>query len=190
MTESSTEERIETLLAPERRDRLDALQIFSVLPLRPYSMVADVGCGPGLLTIPLAKAVWDGKVYAIDVDDAMLEAVQKRATDARLSNITTMKSEDGKLPLKADAVAGILLACVLHEISAKASFLKSVAKALKSGGWCGVVEWRSETPEGTGPDSSKRIARDELQDLATKAGLRSSHRRELNDHYYMLLLSK
>lgn len=190
MTQSSTEERIETLLAPERRDRLDALQIFSVLTLRPYTVVADVGCGPGLLTIPLAKAVWDGHVYAIDVDDAMLEAVQERATKARLSNITTMKSEDGKLPLKADSVDGILMACVLHEISGKAAFLKSVAKALKPGGWCGVVEWRAETPEGTGPDSSKRIARDELQDLATKAGLRSSHRRELNDHYYMLLLSK
>lgn len=190
MTQSSTEERIETLLAPERRDRLDALQIFSVLPLRPYTTVADVGCGPGLLTIPLAKAVWDGHVYAVDVDDAMLEAVQKRATAARLSNITTMKSEDGKLPLKADAVDGILLACVLHEISAKASFLKSVAKSLKSGGWCGVVEWRAKTPDGAGPESNKRIAMEELQDLAAKAGLRASHRRELNDHYYMLLLSK
>ena len=190
MTQSSTEERIETLLAPERRDRLDALQIFSVLPLRPYTTVADVGCGPGLLTIPLAKAVWDGHVYAVDVDDAMLEAVQKRATEARLSNITTMKSEDGKLPLKADAVDGILLACVLHEISAKVSFLKSVAKSLKSGGWCGVVEWRAKTPEGAGPESNKRIAMEELQDLAVKAGLRASHRRELNDHYYMLLLSK
>ena len=69
MTQPSTEERIETLLSPERRDRLDALQIFSVLPLRPYTTVADVGCGPGLLTIPLAKAVWDGHVYAIDVDN-------------------------------------------------------------------------------------------------------------------------
>ena len=190
MTQSSTEERIETLLAPERRDRLDALQIFSVLPLRPYTTVADVGCGPGLLTIPLAKAVWDGHVYAVDVDDAMLEAVQKRATAARLSNITTMKSEDGKLPLKADAVDGILLACVLHEISARVSFLKSVAKSLKSGGWCGVVEWRAKTPDGAGPESNKRIAMEELQDLAVKAGLRASHRRELNDHYYMLLLSK
>ena len=170
MTQSSTEERIETLLAPERRDRLDALQIFSVLPLRPYTTVADVGCGPGLLTIPLAKAVWDGHVYAVDVDDAMLEAVQKRATAARLSNITTMKSEDGKLPLKADAVDGILLACVLHEISARVSFLKSVAKSLKSGGWCGVVEWRAKTPDGAGPESNKRIAMEELQDLAAKAG--------------------
>lgn len=190
MTQPSTEERIETLLSLERRDRLDALQIFSVLPLRPYTTVADVGCGPGLLTIPLAKAVWDGHVYAIDVDPAMLEVVEKRTIQARLSNVTTMKSVGGKLPLKADAVDGILLACVLHEISGKAAFLKSVAKALKSGGWCGVVEWRANTPKGTGPDSNKRIAREELQDLATKAGLRSSHLRELNDHYYMLLLSK
>jgi ubiquinone/menaquinone biosynthesis C-methylase UbiE len=190
MTQLSTDERIEELLSPERRDRLDALQIFSVLPLRPYTTVADVGCGPGLLTIPLAKTAWDGHVYAVDMGDAMLEAVQQRAAEARLSNITTMKSEDGKLPLKADAVDGVLLACVLHEISGKASFLKSVVKALKPGGWCGVVEWRTETPDGAGPDQGKRISREDLQDLAVKAGLRPSHLRELNDHYYMLLLSK
>ena len=43
---------------------LDPLRLFAQLPLRPYHCVLDLRCGNGHLTIPMAKSLFDGRVYA------------------------------------------------------------------------------------------------------------------------------
>ena len=190
MTESSTKERIQRLLSPERLERLDVHRILSLLPLRPYLTVADIGCGPGLFSIPLAKSLWDGKVYAVDIDEEMLEAVRRRSKEARLGNVETLKSEEGALPLEPASMDGVLLVCVLHEVSDKARFLKSAVGALKQGGWCAVIEWRIGSGTDKGPPQEQRIAEADMASMAKKAHLRVTLRRELNDYHYMLLLNK
>ncbi|MCW4015186.1 MAG: class I SAM-dependent methyltransferase [Candidatus Bathyarchaeota archaeon] len=47
--------------------------------------VIDVGCGPGRLTIPLAKTV--NSVTAVDVSTGMLEVLKRRAKEESLDNI-------------------------------------------------------------------------------------------------------
>jgi len=37
----------EALLSKSRHELLDPQRIIALLPLRPYQVVADVGCGPG-----------------------------------------------------------------------------------------------------------------------------------------------
>ena len=190
MTESPIAERIQHLLSPERRERLDPPRILALLPLRPYLTIADVGCGPGLFTIPLAKSVWDGKVYALDVEEEMLEAVRQRAQQARLGNIVTLKSEETTLPLEPGSLDGVLLACVLHESSDRGTFLKAVVEALKHGAWCAIIEWRMAADTSEGPPPEHRIAEEEVVDLAKEAGMRVTLRRELSNFHYMLLLNK
>ena len=73
----------ENLLSKARQEMLDPQRVFSLLPLRPYQKVADVGCGPGFFTIPLAKYLFDGRVYAIDVEQQMLDALKERLASAR-----------------------------------------------------------------------------------------------------------
>ncbi len=190
MTESTTAERIQRLLSPERRERLDVPRILSLLSLRPYLAVADIGCGPGLFTIPLAKNLWDGKVYAVDVEEEMLEAVRSSAVKARLRNITTLKSDGTTLLLEPGCLDGALLACVLHEAADKGAFLKGVVGAMKRGGWCAIIEWQKALPGGEGPPPEHRIAEEDVVQMAKDAGLRLSMRRELNSYHYLLVLIK
>src|SRR3989338_9574341 len=51
--------------------------------------IADFGCGYGTFTIPTAKIV-GGKVYAIDIDSAMIDSTKRKAEDNRLNNVETM----------------------------------------------------------------------------------------------------
>jgi 2-polyprenyl-3-methyl-5-hydroxy-6-metoxy-1,4-benzoquinol methylase len=56
--------------------------------------VLDAGCGPGRLTIPIARRVGsDGEVLALDVQDGMLERVRRRASREGLANVTTLCAE-------------------------------------------------------------------------------------------------
>ena len=190
MTQPSSADSFQQLPSPGWRERLDVHRILALIPLRPYMTVADVGCGPGLFTIPLAKALWGGKVYALDIQEEMLEAVRQRAQEARLGNIVTLKAEEPRLPLEPDSMDGAFLACVLHEVPDRSAFLKAAADVLKHSSWCAVIEWRTESATEEGPPPERRIPEEEVVRLAGEAGLRVTLRRELSDHHYMILLNK
>lgn len=58
--------------------------------LDPEDTVVDIGCGPGRLTIPIAKKV--KSVTAVDVSSNMLEECMKNAKREGVSNIRTIKT--------------------------------------------------------------------------------------------------
>jgi ubiquinone/menaquinone biosynthesis C-methylase UbiE len=50
--------------------------------------VADIGCGPGVFTIPMAQAVGkEGKVFAVDSDLRSIEAVRAKSREHALQEI-------------------------------------------------------------------------------------------------------
>ena len=48
----------------------------------------DIGCGPGTITVDLAKLVPDGRVIGIDSEASVLEQARKQAKDVGLGNVT------------------------------------------------------------------------------------------------------
>ena len=61
----------------------------NALPLLSEDTLLDMGCGPGRLSVPLAKRV--KSVTALDMSDAVLRYVEKNAKAAGADNITTQK---------------------------------------------------------------------------------------------------
>jgi len=128
----------------ERPDRVAGLKIDYIiekLQLRPGQIVADIGAGPGVLSIPLAKAVAPGgKVYAVDIDKGFFEHVDQRAKEQHVTNVVNVLGQftDPKLPAKDVDVA--LFHDVLHHIQDRASYLKSMATYVKPNGRIAIVE--------------------------------------------------
>ena len=59
--------------SPERAKWQKPDEVVAALKLEPGERVADVGCGPGYFTLPIAKAVGPtGKVWAVDIEPQML----------------------------------------------------------------------------------------------------------------------
>ena len=74
----------------------DTYRVMSLTPLLPYHVVADVGCGSGYLTIPLAKYLFDGKVYAVDNSKDMLDNTKSQMECINLTNISLIKLKISK----------------------------------------------------------------------------------------------
>ncbi|WP_409182217.1 class I SAM-dependent methyltransferase [Amycolatopsis sp. VS8301801F10] len=55
--------------------------------LRPGRSVLDVGCGPGTITVDLARRVAPGEVVGIDVSEAVLEQARAHARREGVSNV-------------------------------------------------------------------------------------------------------
>jgi ubiquinone/menaquinone biosynthesis C-methylase UbiE len=119
----------------------NASTIIQHLELRPGMRVLDAGCGPGRLTIPLAKAIGSqGEVVAIDIQPRMLRRARGKAEAAGLTNILfkELAIEGGSLGNA--QFDRILLVTVLGEIPDRESAFQEIHCALKSGGILSVTE--------------------------------------------------
>jgi len=185
----TSQEYIEQLFSPEREEELDTFMAMSFMPIDPYDRVADIGCGPGYFSIPMAKHLVHGKLYALDMDDEMLDALRPRVEEAKLGNVEVLKCGATDFPLEAESLDGVLLAFVTHQSEDRIAFLETVLDLLRPRGWCVVLEWHRETTE-SGPPLERRINPDELEALAVEAGYRFRWWRDLNCSQYMALLRK
>ena len=180
---------MQALVSAERRRAIDTHSLLSRLPIRSHHVVADIGCGPGYFTIPLAKYLYNGKVYALDVQQEMLDATQKTLEDARLTNVEVTLSKERKLPLDDESLDGALMAFVLQEADGPEALLRDARRCLKRAGWLAVLEWhKSETEQG--PPIERRIDPDEMQAMAEKLELKVKETQELNADQYMMLIRK
>ena len=145
-------------------------EIMDALNIADGSRVADVGAGAGWFTVRLARRVGpNGRVYAEDIQQPMLDAIDYRVRREGLTNVDTVPGtpEDPTLPAGLDAV---LIVDVYAEVPDPVSLLTHVAAALKPQGRLGIVDW---TKEGGGPGTpmERRIeATDVIRD-AEAAGL-------------------
>jgi SAM-dependent methyltransferase len=72
----------------------DALR--RILALDGRGRLLDVGCGPGVVTLPLAHLFTEA--VGLDPDPAMLAEAARRATDAGVENITWVRARAEDLP--------------------------------------------------------------------------------------------
>lgn len=183
----TTQYSIDHLLDPQRAQRTDVYTILAFSDINDRDTVADIGCGPGFFTIPLAKALSNGKLYALDIDEEMLEVCRQRVAESRLGNVEFLKCDDYDFPLEAGALNGLFLADVVHHTEDKLRFLEAVRALLGSRGWCTILEWYKKETE-TGPPLERRIDPPDLRDLATEAGFLYLVTRDLNGEQYMMTL--
>ena len=111
----------------------------------PGDAVADLGCGPGYFTLPLAEAVGDaGSVLAVDLQAAMLEKVRERAEKGGLmSRIRLHQCGPDSLGLEDAGPLDFALAFwMIHEVPSRAGLLAEVHDALRPGGRLLAVEPR------------------------------------------------
>jgi ubiquinone/menaquinone biosynthesis C-methylase UbiE len=116
-------------------------RILDRLNLTPGMRVLDVGCGPGRLSVPAAERVGpNGQVLALDVQAAMLQKLERRATARGITNIQTIESPIEEAGLEADSCDRALLVWVLGEIPNRVEALRRIFTALKPGGVLSITE--------------------------------------------------
>ncbi len=185
--DTTTQEFIQQLLATQRDNGLDTLARLSFSQISNQDRVVDIGCGPGYFTVPLAKALVEGKLYALDIDDEMLDACRQRVAQARMGNVEILKCNEFDFPLETGSLDGIFMAFVIQQSPDKPRFLKAVRQLLRPRGWATILEWYRKETE-TGPPLERRVNPEELEELVKSAGFRYLGWRDLNGDQYMMTL--
>jgi arsenite methyltransferase len=139
-------------------------RVVESLALEPGQKLADLGAGGGYFTFRLARSVGPGgTVYAVDVDEPMLERLSERAAEAELSQVRTVlaKPNDPMLPEPVDL---IFVSNTYHHIEDRVQYFAGVQRHLRAGGRVAVLEFGTDgTMQSCGHGTLADQIRSEMQ---------------------------
>lgn len=136
-----------TLESGRRLESLDIDNVVAAVQLKPGEVVADIGAGTGIFSVPMAKAVGpNGVVISVEIDPGFLPIIQQKADEQGVSNISTVLGEfdDPRLPRKDVDVA--FFHDVLHHVEHRQAYLEALAKYMAPGGRIVVVDYDKNKP--------------------------------------------
>ena len=143
LAQRPAEDYIASMDKPDRVLKID--EVIAKLQLKPGDIVADIGSGSGSYSIPMARAIApNGILYAVDIDQKMLDYVSDKAKKAGVTNIRTVLGEydDPRLPVHDVDVA--FFHRVLHMIEHRQAYLNATAPYLKPDGRIVIIDKNRE----------------------------------------------
>jgi ubiquinone/menaquinone biosynthesis C-methylase UbiE len=106
--------------------------------LKPGVSVLDLGCGPGTITVDIARRVSPGRVTGVDIAESIVEAARGHAEDNGVRNATFSVADAYALPFP-DASFDIVHAHqVLQHLARPVDALREALRVLKPGGLLAV----------------------------------------------------
>ena len=162
----------------------DPFEIFKKFGLiNEKTIGADIACGFGTFTIPLAK-LNTNTIYAVDINDEFLTQLEDYAKKNNLSNIKILNADisdpDFQLPEK---IGYALLFNILHCENPE-FIIKNVFKNLNEDGKIFVIHWRSDIKTPRGPPLVIRPKIQDIELLFTKLGFQVEKQFEVISPYH------
>ena len=157
-----------------------------MLKLRRGSVVADLGAGTGYFTRRLSRIVGpEGKVYAVDIEPAMLEYIRNRS-DISIDNVTTILAKPSHSKLPVGEVDVILCVNTWHHIDKRIRYLKRLRSVMKPGGRFVLIDFH-EGQLPVGPPAGHKLEREAAIAEFEKAGWRRvSESVQLRYQYFII----
>ncbi|HKS57966.1 MAG TPA: methyltransferase domain-containing protein [Steroidobacteraceae bacterium] len=132
----------------ERETQEQPELVIDALEIKPGQTIADLGAGSGYYSFRIAPLVGPtGKVLAIDIEPAMLDAIAQRARREHIENVTTVRSSAQDPNLAPGSVDLLFMVDVYHELEYPYEMLTKVRTALKPRGRVALIEYRAEDPD-------------------------------------------
>lgn len=165
----------------ELKPELVVERMFEFAGLRPDSVLADVGCGPGVFVWPLVKLVPDGFVFAVDVEPAQLDAVREGLLERRIENVVPVLASYSTPHLPRSSCDTIFIADTYHHIEGRVAYLELLLTQLKPGGFLVLLEYK-EGDLPVGPPADHKVPKAERHAELRQAGFELD--RELSTHLF------
>ena len=128
----------------EREQEEETSTLLKNMDLQPTDVVADIGAGSGYHVFKIAPKVSEGKVFAVDIQQEMLNAMKKKKTSLSQNNIELIKGTEKSTKLPENSVDKVLMVDVYHEFEFPVEMIQSIKNALRSNGKIYLIEYRAE----------------------------------------------
>jgi ubiquinone/menaquinone biosynthesis C-methylase UbiE len=102
--------------------------------LKPGMSLLDVGCGPGSITMELAKVVAPGRVLGVDIDEAAIEQARKAVVDKGVENISFELGDAAALRIPDNSFDAACAASTFQWLQRPVESAREILRVLRPGG--------------------------------------------------------
>ena len=169
----------------------DPAKVLKDVGVAPGMDVVDLCSGDGWFTFPLTKIA--RRVWAIDIDDALLQAAKVRIAERGGARHCTFIEADAYNVAKVvgEPVDHVFLANAFHGVPDKPRLSRSVHGVLKPGGLFAIVSWHARPREETtvlgeprGPATELRMTPAQTITAVEPSGLKFRNQVEVSPYHY------
>lgn len=132
--------------------------------------IVEFGCGYGTFTVQAARRT-KGIIYAIDIDEAMIQNTQKKANENGIKNISVIRrdfvNEGTGLPNNSCEFAMVFN--ILHA-EKPIKILLEAKRNLQTGGKVGIIHWNYDPTTPRGPSMNIRPRPEQCQSWLIESG--------------------
>ncbi|MFZ5441768.1 MAG: class I SAM-dependent methyltransferase [Myxococcota bacterium] len=141
--------------------------VLATLALPPDAKVADIGSATGYFPVRFAKALPQGRVFGMDVEQTMVDFLNKRAATEGLSNLSSALAafDDAKIPEPVDL---IIMVNTYHHIEHRPAYFAKLAGSLKPGGRLVIIDFTIASKMG--PPAEAKVPPEQVTAELTEAG--------------------
>jgi ubiquinone/menaquinone biosynthesis C-methylase UbiE len=167
---------------------LNPQQILSQLNLQKTMTAADFGAGSGGWAIPLAEILQEGRIFAVDILEGPLSALNSRA---KLSNILNIQTQVADVEKGTKVAAGscdlVLMTNLLFQCADKKKVLEEGKRVLREGGRILLVDWKKSANFGP---RDRAVSLEEIKKSAGELGLKIEKEFDASPYHFGLILVK
>ncbi|MDD2732166.1 MAG: class I SAM-dependent methyltransferase [Candidatus Pacebacteria bacterium] len=171
-------------------DFLNPDEVLNQINLRSDMTAADFGSSSGGFTIPLAKRLEDGLVYALDIQEAPLSSLKgllffKRIKNVRIIRCDLEKPHGSTLP--DSSLDLVLISNVLFQSDNKNAILKEAERVLRQKGELVVIDWLKKVSQGP---NKGRVSSEEVKKLSEKLNFKLKKEFQPGKYHFGLIFIK
>ncbi|MFA6586166.1 MAG: class I SAM-dependent methyltransferase [Candidatus Paceibacterota bacterium] len=170
----------------------DPVKNLKQFALRDDMIVADLGAGSGFYTIPVAKIVSRGKVYAIEIQRDFLTTIRNKTKEAHIDNIECLVGNVEKIGgtgIKDKIVDAVIASNILFQIEDRDKFIEEIKRILKPEGKLLLIDW-SDSSMGIGSSFGKIIPKNNAREMFESNGFVLERDISVGEHHYGMILIK
>lgn len=161
--------------------------------------LVEVGAGDGYLALPAARIAEPATVYALDLDESLLDDLQRVADQQEIGNVESVCGDARELSKHLpEPVDVVLLANAFHGVEETGELVREAFDALRPGGRFVVVNWEDSDRETTtvagesrGPPTTLRMSPEETEaTVLDTADFALERHVELPPYHYALVFER
>jgi ubiquinone/menaquinone biosynthesis C-methylase UbiE len=124
----------ESVLRSHRWRTAENSAAYLLAELEPGARILDVGCGPGTITVDLARLVPDGHVLGIDAAEAVLDDARTEARQGGVGNVDFEVGDVSRLDCAAGSYDVVHAHQVLQHLTDPVAALSEMRRVCRPGG--------------------------------------------------------
>jgi len=151
-------------------------------------VLVDIGAGTGFFSIPFLDYSRNGKVFACDISDTMVEWMEEHIS-TQYQDIFPLKMEEVAVPLEDSAADVVYMINLHHELEDPVEILKESWRVLKNGGAIFIADWKKEDMS-EGPPARLRVFPEQVKDQLINGGFKNIRIFDEMKKHFLLVAEK